>query len=155
GELKKTYDGSSEVELVEISCPGRCDIAPAATVNDRPCAVADLGDRVDEAREADGVGHGHADAADTTSYGPADGWPNDPYRGGASRYQVLRRLLTGELSVVQVLGELQESGLRGMGGAGFPTGKKWELVRAAEGPVKYAICNADESEPGTFKDRQL
>ncbi len=161
GELKQRYEGSSEVELVEVSCPGRCDIAPAATVNDRPCAVADLDDRVDEARdtdvEADGdsFGHGRADASDTMSYGPADGWPNDPYRGGAPRYQALRRLLSGELTADQVLAELEGSGLRGMGGAGFPTGKKWELVRGAEGPVKYAICNADESEPGTFKDRQL
>jgi NADH:ubiquinone oxidoreductase subunit E len=50
---------------------------------------------------------------------------------------------------------LIESGLRGMGGAGFPTGKKWDLVAAQPGRVKYAICNADESEPGTFKDRQI
>ena len=42
-----------------------------------------------------------------------------------------------------------------MGGAGFPTGKKWELVAGTDDPVKYAICNADESEPGTFKDRQI
>ena len=54
-----------------------------------------------------------------------------------------------------MLENLKDSGLRGMGGAGFPTGKKWELVRNTEGSVKYAICNADESEPGTFKDRQL
>ena len=154
-ELRNRYEGSPDVEVQEISCPGRCDIAPAATVNERPCAVADIDERVDEGLAADSVGHGHADAADTTTYGPADGWPNDPYRGGAPRYQALRRLLTGELSVDQVLTALQESGLRGMGGAGFPTGKKWELVRAAEGPVKYAIVNADESEPGTFKDRQL
>ena len=51
---------------------------------------------------------------------------------------------------------LKDSGLRGMGGAGFPTGQKWELVRSTQpGDVKYAICNADESEPGTFKDRQI
>ena len=50
---------------------------------------------------------------------------------------------------------LKESGLRGMGGAGFPTGTKWELVAKQEATPKYAICNADESEPGTFKDRQI
>ena len=42
-----------------------------------------------------------------------------------------------------------------MGGAGFPTGTKWELVAKQEAEPKYAICNADESEPGTFKDRQI
>jgi len=42
-----------------------------------------------------------------------------------------------------------------MGGAGFPTGTKWELVRNTPGEVKYVVCNADESEPGTFKDRVI
>ncbi|MGH7749293.1 MAG: NADH-ubiquinone oxidoreductase-F iron-sulfur binding region domain-containing protein, partial [Candidatus Dormibacteria bacterium] len=51
---------------------------------------------------------------------------------------------------------LKDSGLRGMGGAGFPTGQKWDLVRGTQpGSTKYVICNADESEPGTFKDRQI
>jgi NADH:ubiquinone oxidoreductase subunit F (NADH-binding) len=68
---------------------------------------------------------------------------------------VLRELVGGGLSVPEVIATLKESGLRGMGGAGFPTGKKWELVAAQPDPVKYAICNADESEPGTFKDRQI
>jgi NADH:ubiquinone oxidoreductase subunit F (NADH-binding) len=54
-----------------------------------------------------------------------------------------------------VVAQLKESGLRGMGGAGFPTGTKWELVAKQEARPKYAICNADESEPGTFKDRQI
>ncbi|MFZ0874333.1 MAG: NADH-ubiquinone oxidoreductase-F iron-sulfur binding region domain-containing protein, partial [Pseudonocardiaceae bacterium] len=70
-------------------------------------------------------------------------------------YRVLRGLVEGSLDVAGVIATLKESGLRGMGGAGFPTGKKWELVAAQPGPVKYAICNADESEPGTFKDRQI
>ncbi|HET9565526.1 MAG TPA: NADH-quinone oxidoreductase subunit F, partial [Mycobacterium sp.] len=63
--------------------------------------------------------------------------------------------MSGEIAPQQVIDDLQASGLRGMGGAGFPTGKKWELVRdeeAVDGSgIKYAICNADESEPGTFK----
>jgi formate dehydrogenase/NADH-quinone oxidoreductase subunit F len=85
-------------------------------------------------------------------------WPNDPYPAGsavADRYQTLRALLRGDLTPSQIITALKDSGLRGMGGAGFPTGTKWELVRAAEGTPKYAICNADESEPGTFKDRQI
>src|SRR6185503_15644523 len=65
-----------------------------------------------------------------------------------------RALLAGDLDPDDVIGTLRDSDLRGMGGAGFPTGQKWGLVRAAGG-VTYAICNADESEPGTFKDRQI
>jgi formate dehydrogenase beta subunit len=68
---------------------------------------------------------------------------------------VLRAVLNGSLSADAVVTALKDSGLRGMGGAGFPTGTKWELVAAQEATPKYAICNADESEPGTFKDRQV
>ncbi|NPV56365.1 MAG: NADP oxidoreductase, partial [Anaerolineae bacterium] len=53
----------------------------------------------------------------------------------------------------QVIEEIKKSGLRGRGGAGFPTGIKWGFVSKARGDQKYVICNADESEPGTFKDR--
>lgn len=51
--------------------------------------------------------------------------------------------------------ELIDSGLKGRGGAGFLTGLKWKLAREAEGDIKYVICNADEGEPGTFKDREI
>ena len=64
-------------------------------------------------------------------------------------------MLAGEPAGEKIVSELNESGLRGMGGAGFPTGKKWDLVAKQEARPKYAICNADESEPGTFKDRQI
>ncbi len=80
---------------------------------------------------------------------------NDPYAVDARDYRVLRSALARELDTGELVAELQESGLRGMGGAGFPTGKKWELVANQEAEPKYAICNADESEPGTFKDRQI
>ena len=74
----------------------------------------------------------------------------------AERYASLRALLAGEVDPEVVVATLKESGLRGMGGAGFPTGQKWDLVRTAEpGGVKYVVCNADESEPGTFKDRVI
>ncbi len=68
---------------------------------------------------------------------------------------MLTALLDGSLQTAEVISTLDESGLRGMGGAGFPTGKKWALVADQPAAVKYAICNADESEPGTFKDRQI
>jgi NADH:ubiquinone oxidoreductase subunit F (NADH-binding)/(2Fe-2S) ferredoxin len=54
-----------------------------------------------------------------------------------------------------VIDEVKLSELRGRGGAGFPTGRKWEFTSTAAGPVKYLICNADEGEPGTFKDREI
>jgi NADH:ubiquinone oxidoreductase subunit F (NADH-binding)/NADH:ubiquinone oxidoreductase subunit E len=150
-ELRDRYGEDSDVELVEVSCLGRCDIAPAAAVNERPTHVSEVELLVENAR-GDGVG----EAAARTQGGP---WPNDPYTAGAGigeRYATLRALLAGELDADDIVATLKDSGLRGMGGAGFPTGQKWELVRATEpGSVKYAICNADESEPGTFKDRQI
>ncbi|NMH90810.1 nitroreductase family protein [Pseudonocardia bannensis] len=152
-ELRGRYGDDADVELVEVSCLGRCDIAPAVAVNEHPAPVSEADTLVAAAR---GAGVGEADA---TPSGRTEPWPNDPYPAGsgvAERYATLRALLSGSLNADDVVAVLSESGLRGMGGAGFPTGKKWELVRAAEpGSIKYAVCNADESEPGTFKDRQI
>ena len=67
-------------------------------------------------------------------------------------YEALGKVLT-EMSPEQVIDIVERSGLQGRGGAGFPAGRKWKFVRAAQGDKKYVICNADESEPGTFKDR--
>jgi NADP-reducing hydrogenase subunit HndC len=71
----------------------------------------------------------------------------------AGAYQVLDAALSGPPAAV--LDAVDRSGLRGCGGAGFPTGRKWSLVAQAPGPDKYVVCNADESEPGAFKDRVL
>lgn len=65
----------------------------------------------------------------------------------------LKKTLT--MSPVEVINEVTNARLRGRGGAGFPAGMKWQFTRAAEDPIKYVICNADEGEPGTFKDRVL
>jgi formate dehydrogenase beta subunit len=75
--------------------------------------------------------------------------PNDPYSDASQHYGVLRTFAGDPVAV------LKESGIRGMGGAGFPTGTKWDMVRGQSGEPKYVICNADEAEPGTFKDRQI
>jgi NADP-reducing hydrogenase subunit HndC len=69
-------------------------------------------------------------------------------------YQALVKALT-EMTPDQIFDTLEKAGLRGRGGAGFPTGTKWRFVRKAPGAKKYVICNADESEPGTFKDRLI
>ena len=60
-----------------------------------------------------------------------------------------------EFSSEEVIEEIKESGLRGRGGAGFPTGKKWEFTAAADGDQKYVVCNADEGDPGAFMDRSI
>jgi NADH-quinone oxidoreductase subunit F len=70
----------------------------------------------------------------------------------AGGYRSFRRALL-EMTPEQVIGEIKRSGLRGRGGAGFPTGKKWELCRNAPGSPKYMVCNADEGDPGAFMDR--
>jgi NADH:ubiquinone oxidoreductase subunit F (NADH-binding)/NADH:ubiquinone oxidoreductase subunit E len=147
--VRARLEGDEDVEFTEVSCLGRCDIAPAVAVNEHPAALEDTEALVAAAR-ADDMGQ----AAPTPS-GRAEPWPNDPYAAGEERYRVLRSVLTGERTTQEVIAAVTDSGLRGMGGAGFPTGRKWQLVADQPAGLKYAICNADESEPGTFKDRQI
>lgn len=81
-------------------------------------------------------------------------WDIDTYisQGG---YQIWKKVLAGDLSPQEIIDEVKTSNLRGRGGAGFPTGLKWSFMnRQAPGP-KYIVCNSDESEPGTFKDRDI
>lgn len=70
-------------------------------------------------------------------------------------YQVLKRILQEKVPPAEIIQTLKDSGLRGRGGAGFPTGLKWSFVKRDEPGQKYVICNSDESEPGTFKDRDI
>jgi formate dehydrogenase beta subunit len=147
--LRQRYGTDPDVEFTEVSCLGRCDTAPAVSVNEHPAAAAGAGDLVTAARA------GQLAAPGVRSYGGGQPWPNDPYPAGAERYQVLRAVLAGHRQAGEVTAALQDAGLRGMGGAGFPAGRKWELVAAENATPKYVICNADESEPGTFKDRQI
>ena len=69
-------------------------------------------------------------------------------------YTALAKALT-EMTPEQIIEEIKASGLRGRGGAGFPTGRKWELCRAAKGNSKHIVCNADEGDPGAFMDRSI
>jgi formate dehydrogenase beta subunit len=142
--------GLPDVEVEEVSCLGRCETAPAAAINEVPVS----GGPQTIAAFASG-------RQPLPSNEPARAprhWPIDPYPGEREHYGVLRRLLerpdpaAARTAVVEVL---VGSGLRGMGGAGFPTGSKWDLTAKAAGDPKYVICNADESEPGTFKDRVI
>ena len=167
--LRERYGDDADVEFVEGSCLGRCDIAPASTVNEAAVPLDGVDAAIAGARDARAHGDGahgdgaHGDGAQPDGHhgpppAPADGtgrWQNDPYPAPGDRYGVLRAVLAGELDTAQIIAALKDSGLRGMGGAGFPAGRKWDLVAAQEATPKYVICNADESEPGTFKDRQI
>ncbi len=142
-------DGDREkVRVCGVSCLGRCD---------RPCAIA-VNDHIYDdipAGEVSGLIRSALAGEDLHGRSPdvPDGlWKIDPYRE-IPRYEALRRVLSeGPESVIA---KLKSAGLLGMGGAGFPAGLKWEIVRKAEGAPKYVVCNADESEPGTFKDRVI
>ena len=81
-------------------------------------------------------------------------WSLDQYRkeGG---YEVLTRILTEKTLPQQIIDEVKKSGLRGRGGAGFPTGLKWSFINRTTPEEKYVVCNSDEGEPGTFKDRDI
>ena len=151
--LKERYGADTDVEFVEGSCLGRCDIAPACTVNEAPVPIDEADAAVTTAKETAPSNGYHATAAGTANAGTR--WPNDPYPMVQDRYEVLKAVLASELDSGQVIAALKDSGLRGMGGAGFPAGRKWDLVAAQEATPKYVICNADESEPGTFKDRDI
>lgn len=69
-------------------------------------------------------------------------------------YQALAKAVT-KMKPDDIIQELLDSGIRGRGGAGFPTGKKWAFAKASPGPVKYVCCNADEGDPGAFMDRSI
>ncbi len=84
--------------------------------------------------------------------GELDPFDLDEYIEGGG-FEALERAL--QMTPEDVIEAVNTSGLRGRGGAGFPTGRKWELVRNAEGPQKYIICNGDEGDPGAFMDRMI
>ncbi len=69
-------------------------------------------------------------------------------------YAALAKVLS-ELNPEEVVSEVEKAGLRGRGGAGFPTARKWQIARAAKGDLKYIVCNADEGDPGAYMDRSL
>ncbi|MCX5701559.1 MAG: 4Fe-4S binding protein [Candidatus Omnitrophica bacterium] len=68
-------------------------------------------------------------------------------------YSAIKKVL--RMSADEVIGEIKKSGLRGRGGAGFPTGLKWEFTKQAKNDLKYIVCNADEGDPGAFMDRSI
>jgi formate dehydrogenase beta subunit len=136
-----------DVSVSPVSCLGQCDGAPAASINES------IYRNVTEAQlEALVVKELSGSSRPDTPAGPRKtALEADPYQDGRA-YGALRKLVKTR-DFDQVIEQLKASGLGGLGGAGFPTGVKWETVRKASGDEKYVVCNADESEPGTIKDR--
>ena len=138
---------AQDVQIKDVSCLGRCDHAPAVAINDT----------IFESVSADHVEHLARRAArgeELQGERPQEArvaCASDPY-GDGEKYDAVRRLVKTR-DYDGVLATMKEAELRGMGGAGFPTWMKWDLVRKQADPVKYVVCNADESEPGTIKDR--
>lgn len=145
-ELRAELASHEDVEIVEVSCIGRCEHAPAASVDEVPVSKASVDDLLK-------LIDGSQPLPDNGPTASPRQWKCDPYGNPKDRYGTVRKLGPdpGEVCIEA----LKASGLKGMGGAGFPTGRKWELVRNESEPRKYVICNADESEPGTFKDRVI
>jgi formate dehydrogenase beta subunit len=139
--------GQDQIQIRDVSCLGRCDHAPAVSVNDHIFAGVSASQAEALARSAmrgESLQEQHFEQRRVEC-------ASDPY-SGSEKYGVLRKV-SGAKNWDGLLALLKESELRGMGGAGFPTSLKWELVRKEPGPEKYIVCNADESEPGTIKDR--
>jgi len=128
----------AKVRVLRAPCMGRCDTAPVLEIGHNHIDFA-TAEKVDAAIAA-GDTHPHmTDYQDLAAYRAT---------GGYDKLESLRA--NGDWQAVQDL--VNQSGLRGLGGAGFPSGKKWGFVRAADGP-RYLAVNGDEGEPGTFKDR--
>jgi len=138
---------ASDVTIRDVSCLGRCDSAPAISINDRIYSGLAVPQAVGIVRDVLSGGQLPPEPRERLNVRIA----SDPYEG-SPQYSVVRRFIeTRDWS--GIIATLKASGLRGMGGAGFPTGMKWEIVRNAPGEEHYIVCNADESEPGTIKDR--
>jgi formate dehydrogenase len=127
------------VRVIGAPCIGRCEHAPAAVVGRNTIDEA-TADKI-----ADAVSGGHVEPQ-ATPYLDLAAYRQ---RGG---YQVLRECVGGQRNADAVIAEMENSALRGLGGAGFPAGRKWKIVRAEPAPRLMAV-NIDEGEPGTFKDR--
>ncbi|WP_372659306.1 NAD(P)H-dependent oxidoreductase subunit E, partial [Hydrogenophaga sp.] len=134
-DLQTRLAGDGAVQVQGVPCIGQCHQAPAACVGQRQLP--------------------HAQEQSVMALLAAGGTtPRELPTPVRSQLLQLRRLLSGGLSAEQVLAELKNSGLRGLGGAGFPAWRKWETVRAQPGP-RNMVVNIDEGEVGTFKDGLL
>jgi len=131
--------GTSKVKVVSAPCVGRCEQAPVAVVHQHEIGHASL-EKVLASVQAEAIHPVVPDYIDLNAY-KADGG-----------YALLQGIASGTHQTEAVLKAMEDSGLRGLGGAGFPAGRKWRIVREQAAPRLMAV-NIDEGEPGTFKDR--
>lgn len=130
---------SEQLRIQKVPCVGRCQHAPVAVVGQNPIHQATT-ESVTTAVDSNQTKEQITDYISMEKY-RADGG-----------YQTLRKVLEGEISAESIIKKMEDSGLRGLGGAGFPAGRKWRIVNSFAGPRLMAV-NIDEGEPGTFKDR--
>ncbi|MCC6632371.1 MAG: NAD(P)H-dependent oxidoreductase subunit E [Gammaproteobacteria bacterium] len=154
----------SDVRVIAAPCVGRCEQAPVAVVGQAPVVCANAGN-IQAAASHGANAHpappddGNFDPA-ATGASPVTRSPTEvspayvglrAYRARGG-YELATRVMSGALSADEIIKTLSDSGLRGLGGAGFPAGRKWGIVRQQPAPRVMAV-NIDEGEPGTFKDR--
>ncbi|MBA4741408.1 MAG: NAD(P)H-dependent oxidoreductase subunit E [Azoarcus sp.] len=128
-----------DVRVIHAPCVGRCEQAPVAVVHQNPVPNATV-EKVAALAEEKEIWHQPDQYIDLEAYKERDG------------YKLVQECYGGLRDVESVLKIMEDSGLRGLGGAGFPAGRKWRIVKGFDGPRLMAI-NIDEGEPGTFKDR--
>jgi formate dehydrogenase len=136
-ELKRAL--GEGVRVIPAPCVGRCEQAPVAVVGQNPVAQA----TVDKVASLAAAGKTRCALPRYTGYAEYR------RRGG---YRIAAECLAGKRDAEAIIEALEHSGLRGLGGAGFPAGRKWRIVRGEPAPRLMAV-NIDEGEPGTFKDR--
>ena len=150
--------GGDQVHVGGVSCLGQCDSPPALAINDHcywGITTSEARSRIAAALEQ--AAESRPQRADRSPMGWKDRHlrRRAPLRGRPVPGPDVEGGPSIERRRDAVIEALKVSNLRGMGGAGFPTHLKWKAVRDQPGPEKYVVCNADESEPGTFKDREL
>jgi formate dehydrogenase len=131
--------GTSKVKVVSAPCVGRCEQAPVAVVHQHEIGHASV-EKVLAAVQAEATQPVALDYIDLNAYVAEGG------------YALLQALNSGQQDAEAVMKAMEDSGLRGLGGAGFPAGRKWRIVSEQAAPRLMAV-NIDEGEPGTFKDR--
>jgi len=138
-QLLKNLSFGNQVRVLPAPCVGRCEVAPCVVVHQNPVGNASL-ESVRRAVERQQFSCPETKYIDYAQYGKAGG------------YRLIAECLAGKRTREEITKIMEDSGLRGLGGAGFPAGRKWRLVAAEPEPRVMAV-NIDEGEPGTFKDR--
>ena len=141
GDLLQALENGlgDQVRVQKVPCIGRCQHAPTAVVGQNPIDHASI-ESVTSAVKNNDI------QAKITNYISREAYEAD------DGYQTLKKVLEGKISEETIIKKMADSGLRGLGGAGFPAGRKWGIVKGFDGPRLMAV-NIDEGEPGTFKDR--